>query len=260
MPKRSASEVIAASKKSRTEANSKGTKVPKNIQRYVKMAMHRNIENKRFVFYASNPILAGSSTAVPYALALLPSMSQGTGKAQRIGNEITIRSAKVSGQVWLNGYNATTNPIPAPIVVKMWVVACKVANPPAINTIATWGNFFDTGNSAVGFQGNLLDTCLPVNNDFWTVYATRQFTLGTTATNTLLSTGVVFDNNQFSRPFSIDFSKVFKKIKYNDGVANTPTNHNLYLVVQTVPAGNTSAEAHTICSITNVVDINYEDA
>lgn len=234
-----------------------------SIARVVKKVLSRNLERKTWLSYNSNSNLATASTTVAPAVSdLLPQILQGTGASQRIGNEVKITKAFIRGYVNLRPYDATLNPLPVPIYVKMWLVSYKLTNQPSFTTAALFSNFFQTNNSSVGFQANMLDTILEVNKEAWTVHKTKIVKIGTSSANSLnLPTNYAgyMDNSPMSAPFYFEFAKHLDKLKYDDTVNNLCTNRNLFIIYQAVNAnGETSTYIPAEIHASKV--IHYTDA
>jgi len=248
-------------KRKGVKKSNKKPKISKNIKAYVKRAIHVNQENKVWISYGANQTVpTGGTSIAPYSINLLPnSLLQGTGKAQRIGNEITIRSGTIYGRINPLVYNLTTNPQPVPLLVRFFLVSCKVTNQPNMTSSVQFGSFFDTGNTASLPQGNTLDMVLPVNNEHWTLYKTKVVQLGCTATAAGYNAGAVYDNSKFSYGFKFNFGKYVKKIKYDD--SSVPqTNRNMYLIIQPVYADGTLTSGYTPLEVHYCVRDVYEDA
>lgn len=234
-------------------------KVSKGVRSYIKRALRSNAETKTFINYGANQSIAGaSSSTAPTTINLCPQIVQGVGKSQRVGNSVSVSSATIKGRVNILPYNSITNPAPAPVLIKMWLLSSIVTNAPAVGTIASWSSFFDINNSSIGFQNNPLDLVLPTNKDLWRIHATRQIKIGASAaSNAVPSPNSFYDNSPMSAPFSFSFGKHIKTLKYDDTTAPA-TNKNLFLVFQVVNADGTttaltSAEYHAVWTI------NYKD-
>lgn len=238
-------------------------KVSKSIRSYVKKAIHRNIENKEIIAYgANNPITATSSST--QSLGLIPAVSNSTYSNNRIGNQIKCVSGIIKGHVNLLPYNATTNPSPAPLWVRMLVVKCfpQRNQSPYLNASYLAGIF--RGNATgLAQQFNMLDISLPVNDDWFRVLADKKFRLGSTAPSATgaVSTGSYFDNTHMSVPFTFNWGKYVKSaIKFEDDQSsNLAQNHNLYLIIMPVNADGTS-NAYTPCEWHYVNTMKFEDA
>lgn len=238
----------------------KAPKVSNAVRSYVRRAIHSNLENKLWTTYAANQSIttAGSSNFI-YPINLLPVLQQGTGKSQRIGTEITMRTGTIKGRINLLPYSAVTNPNPSPALVKMWLISYRVANQPTMTSTTTYATFFDAGNSAVPPQGNVLDTLLEVNNDVWKVHATRSFKLSTTAAGASFGTGSNYDTGSISVPYSFSYGKLFSKLKYDDNITNI-TNKNLHLLIQVVNADGTLSSGYAMAETHYSVAVKFEDA
>lgn len=249
--------------KSKVSRKKSVKKVSPSLKSYIKKQIHNNMENKVILGYAVNQTITTASASNPFTIQnLLPTIAQGTGHSSRIGNEITIRSAYVSGYVNLLPYNAVTNPLSTPVMVKMWLCSSKTVNTNLISSTDISTSFFEINNGSVGFQGNMLDMILTPNRDSWTIYATKKFELGATyaSTNGGVGTGGYFDNSKMSIPFYFNYGKYFKRaLKYNDTLTNIPTNRNLFLVIQAVYADG-SATAVSIAECHYQFRINFEDS
>lgn len=248
-------------KRRRGASSTKARKVSTAVRSYVRRAIHSNLENKCWISYAANQTVMSAGTSLPiYSINLLPnSLSQGVGKAGRIGNEINLRSGTIYGRVNLLPYNVTTNPTPSPVLVRFFLLSCKQTNQPTMTSSVQFGTFFEIGNTASLPQGNSLDMVLPVNNDFWTLYASKVVELGCTATGSGFATGAIYDNSKFSYGFKFSFGKYVKRIKYDD--ATTPQiNRNLFLCIQPVYADGSNTSGYIPLEVHYCVKDTFEDA
>ena len=221
----------------RRRPRAKKPTVSARVKKYVKRAIHANIENKRVVQYSANisipTALAGSVS--PTYTYLLPNVSLGTAQHQRIGSEIKVMKGIIKGRVNLNAYNATSNTMVAPVFLKIWILSMKdnyAGTAASIVSSNINSSFFDYGSTSTGFQGNPLDLMGVVNTQEWTVYQTKIIKLGVgAATNTYPSTGVaVYDNSSWSGEFTFNWGKYCKsKLKYLD-TASIPNNRNMYII------------------------------
>lgn len=239
-------------------------RVSKSVKRFVKQAIHRQIENKEAIQYGVNQTIpnaqAGGSN--PVGIALLPYISGGTGPSNRIGNQIKVRSGIVKGHVNLLPYDSVTNATKPPCYVKMWLLRDLKYNFQQAVANLNYAGFFNINNSSVGLQGNMLDMSFPVNPDAYRVLASKIVKLGTTYTNSLgsITTSSYHDNSQISVPFWFNWGKFCKKtLKYADPVVLDPMNESCYLIFQVVSADGTAlggnfAEYHFVNTC------KYEDA
>lgn len=230
-------------------------------KKYVKAAIHKQIENKVIVSNLANQSLPTALIGTdPWHFNLIPLIPEGNEQGERDGVIVTPRRCVIKGFVNLKPYNATTNPH-QPVKMKMWVVSNKQANRNSATLAAgAFDQFFEGGNSAFPFQGNMLDMILPVNKQYWTVYATKSINLGSTYGSTMSGT-VVHDNSRFSVPFSFNIGKHLKtKLKFDDLDTNRATNRNMWLVVQAVTAEGSTGIAYVTSEIHYAYEFQFEDA
>lgn len=251
--------------RSRRPRRSSRTSVSKATKRYVKKAIHSNIENKVQVINQSNnnitTALVGAS--IPYIINCIPSIPSGSDQGERQGVVVTPRTVTIRGFVNMKPHNSTTNPY-APIKLKMWLVSYKLQNRnTATLALGDFDRFFEAGNSSAGFQGNMLDMLLPINKSDWIVYATKTINLGTSSTSSAYSgSGFTYDASRFSVPFYFNVGKHLKqKLMYDDANASQPTNRNMSVIVQAVSAeGSSGGGAFTPCEIHYSHRFEFEDA
>lgn len=238
-------------------------KVPATIKSYVKKQIHRNIENKEKMNYASNlSIQTGDVATTTYPL--LMNIIQGSQNDQRVGNQIRTVKGVWKGVFNLLPYDAVTNPNAQPTWVKIWVVK-DLKNNGQLSTMdnTSYLNFFRINNSGLGFQSNPLDTCLEINNDYFRVLYQRTFKLGAaSAFNAGIPTNAnsYFDNSPFAKQITINWGKWNKKqLKFNDNTGYC-INDNMYLVVQPVTADGTSALGKRLVEMHYTNYQHFEDA
>jgi len=235
--------------------------VAKSVKRYVKQAIHRQAENKLSLQFAANVNINCANATTPTNLNLVPTPVGGNNTVHRIGNSIKVVRGYVRGHINMLGYNSISNPNVGPIYVKMWIVSSKVINTTSLSSTNIANDFFETGSTASGFQANMLDMNLSVNSDAYTVHKTKVLTLGSTtanggAINPLANS--VASNDKFSRPFYFNIAPYMKKvIKFSDG-ATSPTNINLFLILQAVNADGSST-AITPAEYHYSLRVEYED-
>jgi hypothetical protein len=230
-------------------------KVSNKVKQYCKRLISKKKENRQLITthlnQSLNTVISGS--APTSFINLLPQPIRNANDDGRIGNTITVKEGIIKGHVNLLPFNSVSNPIVAPLYVKMWVVSCKKNNTDALVDTGIAANFFDGNSASLGFQQNMLDLHLPNCKEWWTVHYTKIIKLGLgSGTNTYLSTQVsVNDNSSFTAPFYFNWGrKVRGSLKYLDSAA-APTNRNLWLIFTAVAADGTSttitgAEYHAV--------------
>jgi len=226
--------------------------VSQSVKKYVKNTIHRSIENKQFVSYAQTSLNGNQ------AITLMPTLVQGVGSSQRIGNKVKIVKGNMRLALNLLPYNVNTNPHACPAWVKIWICSQKTTNS---NSFTATSNFFQINNAAIGFQGQALDMVFPVNDDIITIHTKRQFKLGCGGTsNTFPGSNVsAFDNSSYCKYLDIPLGKYYKQLRFDDTASNLPINTNLWFVIQVVPA-NGQALSGQMANINYALELLYEDA
>nr|WAE42925.1 MAG: capsid protein [Cressdnaviricota sp.] len=251
-------------KKKRTVKYNKKPKVSKTIKNYVKRELHREVENKEYVYYTYNqPIITANASYPTTEYHLLPVLVNGTGTAQRIGDKIRILRATMSGVISLLPYNIATNPYVGPVMVKMFICSYIPNHEPLVVNTNANQYFFNAGGSYASFQGDVLDMDLPINKQQWKLHKTKIFTLGVSSPSTSTATNTNFyDNRNSSVKYRINYTKYCKKqLMYPDATSSFAQNDMLYCIFQAVyPDGTVSSSASRLAEYSMVNHVYYEDA
>jgi len=228
----------------------------KTVRAVVKRVLAREAEVKNVQEYNFGMNLYSPNYATFDATNIFPlgprqttlPLPQGTGQGNRIGNRVHTRKLIIGGTLVPNAYNATTNPIPQPMDVSIWIFYDKTL-PTALPTPAANGDFYQNGNGSASFGGDTLDMISPVNTDRYRVLAKRNFKLGYAD---FAGTGATpgnqnFANNDYKMTcnFRFDLTKHYPKVVvWNDNATSTPTTRGLFMMVTpawgqgtTIPAG-----------------------
>lgn len=184
----------------------------------------------------------------------LGNVVQGTGPAQRIGNEIRVKKATMDIILYPKPYSVSVNPNPRPCIVTFWCVSPKTGYESASDMAAVFDSFFfQAGGSTDGYAFNLTDVVRAVNTDILTVHWKRCYKLGhathyaqpNQATEPYPS-NVQFANNDYkmNQIIKFDFTKhIQKTIKYND-TSSVPMAKTLFLICSIARAdGSTFSSA-----------------
>lgn len=175
-------------------------------------------------------------------------LAQGTGQGNRIGNRVHTRKLIVAGSLIPNAYNATTNPLPQPMDVSIWIFYDK-STPSANPTPAANGDFYQNGSGSATFGGDTLDMISPVNTDRYRILAKKNFKLGWSnyEGTGAQPTNQNFTNNDYKMTcnFRFDLTKHYPKVvRWNDNGTSTPTTRGLWMMITpawgqgtTIPSG-----------------------
>jgi len=143
----------------------------------------------------------------------LYSIGQGAGQGERIGNRISLCKFNFKGYITFNPSGSTV-----PLYVKMIVFKQKLdGNSPDMSRM------LHNGNTDIAPTNTLRDILIPLNNDYYTIFATRTFKLSNT---NITNNG----NNDFSltKFFNINMLKHCKNVVYSDSLTD-PTNKKFYV-------------------------------
>jgi len=232
----------------------------KSITKIVKSVISRQAENKAWFDYGANQSIICTAVSTPTNKNLLPQLSQGVGKSGRVGNAVTVKSGYVRGHVNILPFENTTNNFPVPCYVKIWILSQKIVNTNNLAATTIGSNLFDTVNASVGLQGNMLDIDFSLNKDAWVSHGTKTLRLGSgypSGTGPVGSAGY-FDNSPMSMPFYFNFGKYIKTLKYDDATA-VPTNRNMWIAFQVVPANGATATGQIMAEFHYTTRVEYED-
>ena len=213
----------------------KTVKGSKKMKALIKKTITQMAEKKIYLFSGANLSLFTVAGTAPNAFSLVPSITQGAGQNQRIGNSIKVVSGTIRGHIIVRPYDAIINPTVAPVSIKFWLCQYLKSNTTSIGSTDAASAFFDTGAGTSGMTGNIVDLDFYPNTDSWKVLETQQYRLGLSGgTNNAASTVVTFfDNSPAQIAFEFKFGSRLGTCLFND-TTNDTTNRSLFLVVQPV--------------------------
>lgn len=251
----------------------------RGMQRAARIAIYRASETKERR-YANTSVAIGvmgnSSWNAAGAAGIFPltpnttsnkgiDILQGTGEGNRVGNSIRVSKAVFRFYLSARGYDASSNPIPRPSVVKYWIVSVKQGID--FNDLADVQNlsldFFETTNGTTGTFADLRDTMMPINNDKYVVHKTGEIKVGYadfTGTGNQTNSQF-FANNDFKlySKRSIDVTKYIpKQIRYVDNNSQ-PTTKPVWIIFSAYPADGSTAGNELPVNMNQVYDFKYKD-
>lgn len=146
-------------KRSRRAAKRPSKRVPrkrsggrKAIVKIVKSVLSRQAENKIWADYGVNQSIVCTASSTPTFENLLPLLSQGTSTTGRIGNEVRIKTGYIRGHVNLLPYNISSNNLPIPCYVKMWVCSSRTINTQNLAATSISTDFSSLVDPILGFK------------------------------------------------------------------------------------------------------------
>lgn len=253
------------------------------IKAVVKKVLGRQVEVKSVTTNATAVPYSKQASSVNYydnnVILITPNSTrgaivQGTGAADRIGNEIRVKKAFMDLVLYPKPYSATINTNPSPLMVTFWCVTPREGFVAPIDMIDLFQNqLFQTNNSYTGYQSNITDIIRPVNEDRLIVHWKRTYKLGhstmyaspNAATGTGNNSGpynAQWANNDYkmNHKLHFDFTKhISKTIKYNDN-GTLPEAKTLYLLISIARADGTSIVSTDLpCDIYYQHNIQFTD-
>jgi len=232
----------------------------KAITKIVKSVLSRQAENKAWFDYGANQSISCTAVSVPTNKNLLPQLAQGVGKSGRVGNSVRVKSGYVRGHVNILPFDSITNNFPVPCYVKIWILSQKIVNTNNLSATTIASNIFDTVNASVGMQGNMLDIDFTLNKDAWISHGSKIIKLGSgyPSTGGPVGTAGYYDNSPMSMPFYFNFGKYIKTLKFDDATT-VPTNRNMWIAFQVVPANGATATGQIMAEYHYTTRVEYED-
>lgn len=150
-------------------AKKRKTSVP--IKRTIQRILANNIETKT-VTYTLSPTDFNSGIGSNEYYTILPPCPQGIGQTNRIGESIQPVKIVVNGYV---NFRANSVQSAQEIIARMFCFQDKSVKSWDLRTNMDLG-LLDTGGSGSTFDGTLLNTCVPHNNDQFKFYLDKRHT------------------------------------------------------------------------------------
>lgn len=238
---------------------SKGSAALKSI---IKRTVLGLSEKKIILAGGGNVALGSVGGTSPNYLNLCPDIAQGTAQNQRVGNSVRVTGALIRGHFCVLPYNATTNPLGAPALIKVWICRYKKSNTALLTGTDASTGFFDVGSAVTGFSGAMLDMEYYPNEDSWDILETKIFRVGSASQSVSMPVGsnVLFDNSPSTVPFEFNIGKHLRgQCLYNDNTSNVVTNKSLFFVVQPVYAAGNSTTGYSIAEMSYATKWEFID-
>lgn len=247
-----------------------------NVKRLVRREIARNIEDKTIQYYNTGANILPSSSA-GFNATIIPispfssylQINQGTNQQSRIGNRIKVKSLRFRGTIYPLPFDASTNPTPYPMHIKMWLFYDRQTPNTAPGAVGT--TFLQEGSTSRGLFNDLVDLHAMVNTDRYKIFHTRAYKLGFAqnqwnATGGDIAATDIFqygttNDFKYNAEFNIDCTKyVPKNIIYNDNDSQ-PTSRGLYCMITALNANGDPIPASVIpAQYQYMLSIKYEDA
>jgi len=243
--------------------------VSKSVKKYVKRAIHKQIENKSVQINsgANFGSVLQNTTMNAYPMAPLTgywSIAQGITQGTRVGNQIRTRKCYLNYVLRPTIYDAVTNPNPAPCEVQLMLGYVK-NTPCFVPGVSDINQLFQSGAAVAAPVGSLRDIISVINKDYWVIKKrwTHKIGYGSSEGSGSLGNYEFFMNNDFKYNVvkRLDITKYLPAVyQFNDATA-TLTSKNLFFMFQSVLGnGNISNVNVTTANIEFWIDYHFEDA
>lgn len=257
----------------RTYRKKSTSTVSKATKRYIKRALNSEIENK---IVSINQTLAFGNISESPDLNLYPvlpyagytSIPQGVGAGSRVGNRCKVMKVLLKYVLYAEPYSQTTNPVPQPQEVQMFLLNLKQASG-ILPTATQLQGLVQLGSASVALSGNISD--IAINSWNTDVFNVRSWThkvgysgyTGTTLSSPNTQQAQYFANNDFKlnviRTMNIT-KMVASQIRMDDG-GQTHLGKNCFFGFQCVNSnGSTAGSTILPVRINYWLDITYQDA
>lgn len=255
----------AASKPKANGVRSVKSVINPALKQYVKKMIDKDTETKFFTLDIANKANitgSGFQTTGPYgwnaASSIIPTINQGTGDQQRVGNDIEpVGKLMVKGYVYALPVNSTNNAyVNTPFYVRIVIWRQKMDLTANNNMQILDDNLTDQGRA---FDGTLDDLQQYYNKEKYEIGATKTFLLQPNA-----SIGGVTNTETGPYPCSKQFTlyaRLPKKIKYNDS-STAVSNCSWFMSAGIVPTNGVWPLPNTVvrAMISATSFIKYKDA
>jgi hypothetical protein len=243
------------------------------VRRVVRREIRRAAETKQrtTLVLQDNLVSTGSGASTWNANNVIPlgfvpgaiNIQQGTGDGARVGNRIEMTKFVMRAVFVPLPYNATTNPLPQPMQVRLVLFYQRTA---PTNIPAPYTDFLAFNNTSATLQNDLTDQIADFNTDKYRILAQKRFKIGFqvyTATSTqTTSTQQAFPNNDFKYNQNVtwDLTKYLPKtVIYEDDDATAQTRSIYMAVIISNADGQVGGGAATPVGIQYILSAKYKD-
>lgn len=257
-------------RKKRVVAGRKRSSVSVAVKKYVNKTLHKTLENKMTQIYNTGSFGPYATASNFNAFPMLPytsymTIAQGVKSNERVGNVIKTRKVMLNYVLRPNGYDATSNLIPKPCEVQMWLGNLRQATGVLPQT-SDFGLLFQLNSSAIPPTGGLEDLCLLTNKDHWTIKKYWTHKIGNSIYNG--ASGIqplneYYGNNDYKYNVvrKMDITKLCAKTVKFDDATSVSQSANLFFFYQAVACdGTILASSQLPINISWFLTYEYEDA
>lgn len=242
-------------------------RLSKPVKRAINRLISRKIETKEYSYNMGGNSNFYEQTTVVQAIgqtfSLIPAIPVGAGTGYRVGDKITIASARYRGYLALTQPGSNGHQVRIVIYsLKDYQADITSASLPTIEM----QNFFRAGTTTQAPAGYFsVEGMAPINKNRINVYYDKVHSLGTNVVPVNSTSGHAAGGNS-SRPFIkfwFNATKHLKQWKYDENAVNPnlPTNHNLWVSIFCCDSSNSLGSGTTPIGLFNLwTDLKYKDA
>lgn len=177
----------------------------------------------------------------------------GTNSSSRIGSEIRVKKVTLKMNFIPKAYDAVTNPIASPQIVKVYFGWHKDQIAQARNRLTAGAvDFFTFGANAVNPTGQLTDINRETNKELYSIVKkSRNMKIGTAQTFSAGTQNSYWANNDFKlfKQYEVDLTKHVNKVQRFNESDPASSNRGLFAYVTSISADGTLYDKQPIeCS------------
>lgn len=185
----------------------------KALKKIIQKEIHKDLEDKIAYKSLFNASYNSGIDSQADASTLIPFVNKGTGAADRIGEEIRLKSLNIKGFILANvGYNSVSN---CRIGVRLMIVQPRAYKgyDAVYNSATTWmSSLLRRGNLTYNFTGEVYDYLSPINSDAIITYVDKRFIIENPIQYTAVGELTTYHS---TKPFNINLKVHNKKIRYD---------------------------------------------
>lgn len=249
----------------------------RRVVRIAKAVIKRNTETKLIRYNATQTLYNATGDMASFygttgnVICLSPhgsynSIAQGVTDSTRIGNSVNTHRCYLKLNIIPNAYNATYNPTPIPMYIKIWIFSLRYDNEVSAMQSIVNANFMDANASSTGLTSSLTDLTGTVNKNVLTLKKVLIRKVGyADVTGTGSQAGVQYvANNDYKLTalVMLDVTKYLKKTyRYNDSSSTTPYDQHTWCIVEPIAYNNdTTMLGVRPATMMYTLEYQYKDA
>jgi len=187
----------------------------------------------------------------------------GTSSSNRVGNEIRVKRVTLKMNFVPLPYDATTNPVPSPQIVKVYFGYHKPQIAQSRNRLTAGAvDFFTFGATAVNPSGQITDLNRETNKELYSIVKkSRNFKIGTSQTFNAGTDHSYWGNNDFKsfKQYDVDITKHVNMVQRFNESDPASSNRGLFAYVTCVAADG-SLYTHQPVQCTYELCYKYTDS